>query len=143
MIPQINKKLILKLIRFSFVGVFNTLLDLGILNLLIYLFNVVTPLAFSICKGISFSLAIINSYFMNKYFTFIKKEKSRKEFYSFVLVSIIGLFINMVVSSFLFYLIGLSPQPISIHVIATLAAIIGAIFSMIINYIGYSYFVFK
>lgn len=143
MIPQINKTLILRLIRFSFVGVFNTLLDLGILNLLIYLFNVATPLTFSICKGISFSLAIINSYFMNKYFTFIKKEKSRKEFYSFVLVSIIGLFINIVVSSILFYLIGLYPQPISIHVIATLSAIIGAIFSMIINYIGYSYFVFK
>lgn len=143
MIPQINKKLILRLIRFSFVGVFNTLLDLGILNLLIYLFNVESPLAFSICKGVSFALAIINSYFMNKYFTFAKKEKSKREFYLFVIISIISLFINMVISSILFYLIGLYPQIVSIHIIATISAIIGAVFSMIINYIGYSYFVFK
>ena len=143
MIPQINKTIIYRLIRFSIVGVFNTLLDLGILNLLIYLFDVVDPFIFSICKGVSFFLAIINSYFMNKYFTFNKKEKSPKEFYLFITISIISLFINMVISSVAFYLFGLYPQIISIHIIATLSAMLGAMFSMIINYISYSYFVFK
>ena len=143
MMPQINKTLIYKLVRFSFVGVFNTLLDLAILNLLVYLFNVVDPFAFLVCKGISFSLAVVNSYFMNKYFTFAKKEKSQKEFYLFVLISIISLFINTIISSYSFYLLGLYPQVISIHMIATISAIIGAMFSMVINYISYSYFVFK
>ena len=143
MIPQINKTTLHKFVRFSLVGIFNTLLDLGILNLLIYLFNVVDPFAFSICKGISFFLAAMNSYYMNKYFTFAKKQKSKKEFYLFILVSIISLFINMFISSLFFYLLGLYPQIISIHMIATISAIIGAMFSTIINYISYSYFVFK
>lgn len=143
MLLQINKNTIYHFIRFGLVGVFNTVLDLVVLNLLISVFGVVDPLAFSVCKGISFIIALLNSYFMNKYFTFAKKQKSQKEFYLFFIVSIIGLFINIGISSFLFYLISLSSYNISVHIIATVSGIIGAMFSMVINYISYSYFVFK
>ncbi len=143
MIPLFNKVKIYQLFRFGIVGVFNTVLDLAILNLLVYLFTVKSPIIFAVCKGLSFSIALINSYFMNKYFTFIKKEKSKNEFYLFILISIISLFINMFISSIFFYILNLYPQIISVHVIATASAIVGVMFSMIINYVGYSYFVFK
>lgn len=139
----INKNQFYRLMRFAVVGAFNTILDLTILNLLVYLFIVNDPLVFSICKGVSFIIAVVNSFFMNKYFTFNKKITSKKDFYMFFVISIIGLFINILISSIMFYLLGLYPNIISIHFIATISGIIGAMFTMIINYISYSYFVFK
>lgn len=143
MVPLFNKVRIYQLIRFGVVGVFNTILDLAILNLLVYLFTVKSPIIFAICKGISFSIALINSYFMNKYFTFIKKERSTKEFYLFIMVSLIGLVINIGVSSLSFYLLGLYPHIFSVYLIATVSGLVGALFSMVVNYTSYSYFVFK
>jgi putative flippase GtrA len=141
--PLVNKIKIYRFIRFAIVGLINTLVDLVILNVLISVFNVVDPFIFSLCKGVSFIIALVNSYFMNKYFTFDKKQKSQKEFYLFVLVSLIGLLINMIISGLSFYLLGLLSYPISTHVLATASGIVGAIFSMLINYISYSRFVFK
>jgi putative flippase GtrA len=138
-----NKITRYKFTRFVIVGGFNTLLDLVVLNLLISIFNVMDPFIFSICKGVSFVAALINSYFMNKYFTFSQRQKSPKEFYLFVLVSVIGLLINIAVSSLSFYLIGFYSHSVSTHFMATASGIIGALFSMVINYISYSYFVFK
>lgn len=143
MMLLINKSSVYKFIRFAMVGVFNTILDLLILNLLISLFSVTDPFIFSICKGISFIFALINSYFMNKYFTFGKKQTSRKDFYLFILLSLIGLIVNVLVSGILFYLFGLYPSIVPIHLVATISGIIGAIFTMFINYFNYSYFIFK
>lgn len=138
-----NRNKIFKFIRFFIVGVINTGLDLLILNLLVYIFTVSDPLLFSVCKGFSFVVAVINSYFMNKYFTFRKKETKKNDFYLFVLISLIGLIINMGISSVIFYFISLHPSSISLNIIASISAIIGALFSMILNYISYSYFIFK
>ncbi len=143
MIHSINKSIIYRFIRFSIVGVINTLLDLAVLNLLIYIFSVTNPIIFSVCKGISFSIAVVNSYFMNKYFTFAKKQTSRRDFYVFVLISIIGLLINIAISGISFYILGLYPEIFSIYIIATISAIIGSMFTMITNYLSYSYFIFK
>lgn len=140
---QINKERVYQFMRFGIVGVFNTILDLAILNLLVYLFTVKDPMVFAFCKGASFFIALINSYFMNKYFTFAKKQRSTKEFYLFIIVSLVGLIINIGISSLLFYLLGLYPYIFSVYLIATVSGIIGALFSMITNYISYSYFVFK
>jgi len=74
MIPQVSRSKIYQFIRFVFVGGINTVLDLAVLNLLVYVFAVTNPFIFSVCKGISFIVAVTNSYFMNKYFTFAKKE---------------------------------------------------------------------
>jgi len=139
----INKAIIYRLSRFLVVGILNTLIDLSVLNLLVFILNVSNPFIFSICKGFSFMIAVINSYFMNKYFTFRKKDLQNKNFYLFVIISVIGLIINIIISGILFYLLGVYSNIIPFNLIATVSGIIGAIFSMIINYICYSYFVFK
>lgn len=139
----VSKTKIYQFMRFAFVGVVNTVLDLVVLNLLVYIFDVHNPFIFSICKGVSFSIAVVNSYFMNKYFTFNKKETENKDFYLFIIISLIGLVINIVISSLLFYLLGLYSSYISVNLIATISAIIGSSVTMLVNYFGYSYFVFK
>jgi putative flippase GtrA len=143
MILKISNKKIYEFIRFGTVGVVNTVLDLAVLNFLVYIFSVENSLIFSICKGISFIVAVINSYFMNKYFTFTKKETTNKSFYLFVIISLVGLVVNIVISSVSFYFLKLYPGAISINLIATVSGIIGALFSTFINYFSYSYFVFK
>lgn len=139
----INKSVIYKFSRFFLVGVLNTLIDLLVLNLLVYILNVSNPYIFALCKGFSFMIAVINSYFMNKYFTFRKKDLQNKNFYLFVIISVVGLIINIVISGLSFYLLGIYSNIIPFNLIATVSGIMGAIFSMIINYICYSYFVFK
>lgn len=134
---------IYQFIRFAFVGVINTVLDLIVLNALVYIFKVDNPFVFSICKALSFAIAVTNSYFMNKYFTFAKKQSSGKDFYLFIIISLIGLVINISISSAAFYLLGLYPNIVSVNLIATISGAVGAVFSMVINYLCYSYFVFK
>ena len=140
---QINKNTIYQFIRFVIVGGINTILDLAVLNLLVYIFAVTNPFIFSVCKGISFMVAVTNSYFMNKYFTFAKKETINKDYYLFILISVVGLVINILISSFVFYLFSLSSGSMSVNIIATVAGIVGSMFSMVINYFCYSSFVFK
>ncbi len=139
----INKNKIYQLIRFGFVGFINTMIDLAVLNLLVYLFSVTDPLVFTICKAVSFAIAVVNSYFMNKYFTFSNRKTTNKSFYLFVIISLVSLFVNMLISGLTFYLFNTYAGSFSVNVIATISGIIGAIFSMFINYISYTYFVFK
>jgi putative flippase GtrA len=139
----LNRVNIYRFIRFGIVGGINTLLDLIVLNSLVYILSVTNPFVFSICKGISFFLALINSYFMNKYFTFAKKESKKNDFYKFIFFSLIGFIVNILASSFSFYLLTSYSNIFSVYVIVTLSGIIGALFSLTVNYFSYSYFIFK
>jgi putative flippase GtrA len=139
----INKKTFFKMMRFGLVGVFNTGLDLAVLNLLIYLFGVSDPFMFSIYKGISFVCALTSSYFLNKYFTFKVDQSSKRVFLIFVFFSLIGFIANVILSSFVFYILSFYNDVLSVHLIATISAAVGALLSAILNYFNYSYFVFK
>jgi len=143
MILLVNKIKIYQFIRFVIVGIFNTILDLVVLNLLVYIFSISDPLSFSICKGVSFIVALVNSYFMNKYFTFAQKETTNKNFYVFVIFSLVGLIVNISISSLTFYLLGFYSSTLSIALVTTLSGMTGSAFGMLINYFNYSFFVFK
>ena len=140
---SINKQTLLRLVRFGFVGAFNTVFDLAVLNFLIYIFGEPTAFVFSIYKGISFLCALICSYFLNKHFTFKKNTTSKKTFLVFVFFSLIGFVANVVLSSFVYYILLFYSDTLSIPVIASISAIVGSLASAILNYITYSYFVFK
>lgn len=84
--------------KFGLVGIINTLLDLGILNILTRFFGVQKALA----NIISVSVAIINSYILNKTWTFKNKEKKwAQQFIIFVLLSLVGMAINTGILIFL------------------------------------------
>lgn len=131
-----------RFVRFMVVGVVNTAIDLGVLNILIVIFGLTQPFLFSFYKSISFICALLNSYFMNKSFTFGIKENKQKTFYLFILFSLIGFMVNVTSSSLVFYALSLSKY-YSVHLLATISGIAGTILGLFINYLSYKYIVFK
>jgi putative flippase GtrA len=134
---------LLQIAKFVAVGGLNTLLDLGILNTLIFLSGIAAGWWYSIFKGISFIVAVINSYFWNKYWTFgASGTASIKEFSQFFVVSLIGFGINIGLASFVVNVMG-SPEGISPERWANIGAISATIASLIWNFVGYKFIVFK
>lgn len=131
-------------IKFVLVGGLNTLIDLGALNLLIFLSGITAGFGYSAFKGVSFIAAVINSYFLNKFWTFNlqKTKEAKKEFAQFFIVSLIGFGINVGVASFVVNIIGvqfgLAPK-----IWANVGAIIATLVGMTWNFLGYKFIVFK
>jgi len=134
---------------FSVIGILNTSIDIGVFMFLKYIFQIDNQSIWLIVINlISIILAIIFSYFANKYFTFKNKSKTNtKEVTSFIFVNVFGFIVN---TSILRLVISILPyNDISISFIPFLinSALIGKILatagSMIVSFIGYKLFVFN
>jgi putative flippase GtrA len=142
----VGKKLpiIFQAAKFFLVGTLNTFIDLGVLNFLIWLTGIARGVFYPIFKAISFLVAVTNSYFWNKYWTFEKRGEvpQPKEFLKFLVVTTIGLLINVGIASFIVNVIG--PQfGITEKIWATFGAIIAAFFTFLWNFFGSKFIVFK
>ena len=125
--------------KFFLVGGMNTLVDLGILNLLIFTSEISSGLWYSVFKGFSFLVATTNSYFWNKLWTF---KTGKGAFSQFLVVSVIGFIINVGVASLLVNSIG--PQAgLTIKAWANVGALAGSVMGLIWNFLGYKFIVFK
>jgi putative flippase GtrA len=130
--------------KFVTVGISNTLIDWGILNLLIFLTGITSGVPYSSFKGVSFIIAAVNSFFWNKFWTFKKREGegAGKEFIRFLMVSVTGFGINVGTASLIVNLV--RPQlGISLKFWAIVGAVIATVFSMTWNFLGYKFVVFK
>lgn len=133
----------LQVAKFAAVGGLNTLLNLGVLNLLIYIFSIAKGLPYSIFIAIAFIIANFNSYFWNKYWTFGSKEEAGvKEFGQFFVVSLVGFGINVGVASLIVNVIG-SVGGISDARWANVGALSATVVSLVWNFVGYKFIVFK
>ena len=56
--------------KFLLVGALNTFIDLGVLNMLIWISGIAAGAWYIVFKSISFLVATVNSYFWNKHWTF-------------------------------------------------------------------------
>jgi putative flippase GtrA len=80
-------KTLQQIIKFGSVGVLNTGIDLGILNLLVWF-----GLGPIWANSISFTAAATNSFFWNKFWTFKDhKQDWKKQLLPFILVAVVGL----------------------------------------------------
>ncbi|MFA5392154.1 MAG: GtrA family protein [Candidatus Paceibacterota bacterium] len=133
----------IQFMRFILVGFLNTAVDFGILNILMVIFRVYAGWSFSLFKAISFVFAATNSYFLNKFWTFQKQDKAKiREFSRFLVISIIAFLTNVSLSSFLVNKIG--PQfNLSPILWANLSTLITVGITILINFFGYKYLVFK
>lgn len=145
--------------KFGVIGILNTLVDWGVLTALVFFFRqryaieseeslfaigalVITY--YTLYKSISFIIAVVNSYYWNKYWTFATgvASKTQAEFVQFFLVSVVGFFINVGLSTYVFKAIppigGMSSDQWGLT-----GAAIGSAAGLAWNFVGYKFIVFK
>lgn len=130
--------------KFALVGVINTSVDFGVLNLLIFATGHSSGIYYSIFKGLSFTAAVINSYFWNRFWTFKdRKEKDpAAQFGKFILISVVGFGINVGVASLIVNVLG--PQfGISPKIWANVGALLAIAVSWVWNFSGYKFWAFR
>lgn len=138
-------------IRFGIIGVINTGVDLIILNLLMFIFDKQSGIEFTIFKTVSFTVAVVSSYFLNKYWAFEDKNKKEevKKFSQFIAISIVGAFINVGVASLVVnylapnFLISFVNISLDSQLWGTFGALCGTAIGLIWNFMGYKFVVFK
>lgn len=130
-------------VKYGIVGGFNAMLDFGILNQLIFLTGISAGLFYSLFKSISFLIAVVNSYFWNKYWTFnANTKKGAKEFFNFFILNIIGFVINVGLASLIVNFMK-APADIPPKTWANIGAACSAIIALLWNFVGMKFFVFK
>jgi len=135
---------VFQIAKFLLIGVLATLLDLGVLNILMWISGIAAGLGYTVFKSISFIVATIGKYFGNKFWAFKKMEKAgmRKEFSQFFLVTLIGFGLNVGIASLVVNVIG-SQFGLSATIWANVGGIIAAFAAATWNFIGYKFIVFK
>ena len=130
--------------RFIIVGIINTVVDLGVLNLLIQVTHTgERGFDFMLIKTTSFMVAVMNSYFLNRSWTFRATGRHKSLMRSgsqFLVVSLVGAVVNVGTAS---YVATFVPPITGLEKLwPSAAALVGTAGSFIWNFIGYKYIVF-
>lgn len=133
----------LQFVKFGIVGGLNAMIDLGVLNLLIYFSGIAAGFWYSVFKSASFLTAVTNSYFWNKYWTFRSESGvGGVEFSKFLLVNLFTFALNVGAASVLVNVVG-APAGFSLELWANIGAVSAVFISMFINFLGMKFIVFK
>lgn len=128
-------------LRFSLVGGLNTLIDVLFLNCLLQFFpptNTPTLLAYN---ALAFSLGAMNSFFLNKYWTFGQKQKTTgKEITRFMLVTLAGIGWSSCVLGFASTI--LRPLELNTLASANISKVIAIVSSALMSYVVMRLWVF-
>jgi len=133
-----------QIVRFVVVGGVNTGIDFLILNIEMFFTKITSGPGMITQNAISFGLATINSYYLNKAWTFEDTDKKNGgfKFAQFLTVSMIGIFINTglvyLFTTFIDPMFGMGPQ-----LWANIGKILATGISLIWNFLGYKFIVFK
>ena len=146
MTKQLDKQNILKIItqlwKFGLVGFLNTGVDFLITNLLFWLLKPKNMFGLMLISIVAILAAAVNSYFLNKFWTFNKKTKMKvSEIYKFSIVTFLGMVVNT--SIFLFaskYLAELFSIEGFINI--NIARLTGVAIAMGVTFLGYRFGVF-
>ena len=129
--------------KYAAIGFFNTALDFGIINLLSLATGITKGIGVGFINAASFTVAVVNSFFWNKYWTFRSPGGSRSaEFVQFVIVSLVGLLIN---SAFVAAMTTYVVPPWELDGRQWLNAVkaMAIVISLLWNFTGYKFIVFR
>ncbi|ADK16913.1 MULTISPECIES: GtrA family protein [Clostridium] len=120
----------IKLIKFCIVGVANTTITL----LSFYLFNKILLINYLLSTVVSYSIGMLNSYILNKEWTFCDKDKRIVlQLIEFTMVNGVSLSLNLIIMHLLVS---------KLYVDTFLSQVFATGFSIISNYIGSKFIVF-
>jgi putative flippase GtrA len=131
-----------ELARFTLVGVSNTAINFGVLNVLIVATGVERGLAFAGLQAVAFAAALFNSYLWNSHWSFENAEaRTEREFAIFFLVTVVGLLLNSlvgyVVTTYAAPLAGVDPTKW-----ANIANLAGSLVAAVWDFLGFKFIVF-
>ena len=119
--------------RFSMVGVMNTAVDFLMFTLCQSVFGI----GYSISQTIGYSFGVINSFILNKKFTFEDRKVSKKtvqELLQFAIVNVVSLCVTIIAMNVLI---------VSLNRGVYLSKILVTILAQITNFFGYKLWVFN
>ncbi len=87
-----SKRERIRFLKFAFVGVTGTIVDFGIMNLLRIVLNL--PLVWS--QAISFSVAVVNNFLWNRYWTYpdSRSKALYRQLIQFFLINVVGILVR-------------------------------------------------
>ncbi|ABP65916.1 GtrA family protein [Caldicellulosiruptor kronotskyensis 2002] len=134
-VEKINlyKKQIVQLVKFSIVGVINTAVDFAVF----FLFYSVFRISYSLSQVFGYTSGMINSFIMNKKWTFEDKTTGKviiTKLLKFVITNLVSLGSSIVV-------LKLSKTYLSNSIL--IAKILATLCAQMINYLSYKYWVFN
>ena len=142
--PASRSSVIGQVFRFGVVGGINTIVDLLVLNFLILLTHTGrTGAMFALFKAVAFTCAVLNSYLLNRRWTFKPATQKRQtvEGAQFLFVSLLGAVVN-VGSSWYVATYAHPALTIDPRLWPSIAALVGTAFSLGFNFVGYKFWVF-
>ncbi len=130
--------------KFVAIGFTNAAIDFGVFYFLVSLTGRALGVRFTIFKGVSFLVAVTNSFLWNKYWAFEagKSRGGRQEMINFFMVNIVAWAVNVGIGSFVAN--GIGPHfNLSDKAWAGLAIVAGSAVALILSFIGFRLVVFK
>lgn len=118
-----------EIIRYIIAGILTTIVSIASYNLLRNI-----NIDYKICTILSWILAVIFAYFINKLFVFKSKKNNIKEFINFILARLLSLFIEFIFMIIMVDLISINDR---------IAKLIVQFIVLVLNYVFSKFFVFK
>ncbi len=129
-----------QLFRFGISGIVNTVIDFGIFNFLVYISGVHSGILLALINTTAVSIAAVNSYFLNRSWTFNSLERSKSQFIRFFLATAVGILINSMVVIGAGSLTGLTA--VSYYAVLNGGKLAAAVLSASWNFFSYRHWVF-
>lgn len=130
-----------RIAKFIIVGLINTAINLAVLNVLIWSTGLGhVGVSYAVFQGIGFLVASLNSYILNKQWTFQETnvQRSTAEFVQFLGISGIGLCINLMFALLLVTVLHRQMLPAGTdRFVPSLGTLFGTLISQFWNYHGY------
>ncbi len=128
--------------KYGVVGVLNTFMDGGIFNLLVLITGTAAGWQAISFRVVSFAVAVTNSFFWNKFWTFQARGEAQEQAVKFFSVSAVVALINLGIFAVLINVIG-APFGIDVKIWANISVALTIITAFFGNFFGYKFIVFK